>query len=66
MEPTVSETRTKELFKQAMSELVEEKREFFYELVVEALEDVGMANAIVEGRNNEFVSESDILAILEG
>mgnify|MGYP003385773993 CR=1 FL=1 len=66
MESIVSESQTRELLKQVMTELVEEKRDFFYEILVEALEDVGLANAINEGRQNEFVPESDIMAILEG
>ena len=66
MESIVSESQTRELLKQVMTELVEEKRDFFYEILVEALEDVGLANAIHEGRQNEFVPESDIMAILEG
>jgi hypothetical protein len=31
---------------------------------VEAIEEVGLANAIQEGRKDEFVSEEQILAIL--
>jgi hypothetical protein len=33
-------------------------------MVVEAIEEIGLANAIREGRRNEFVSEEQITAIL--
>ena len=66
MELTIDETKAKELLKQIMVELVEEKRDLFYEIIVEALEEIGLANAIREGRRNEFVPETEIMAILEG
>jgi hypothetical protein len=66
MELTINETQAKELLKQIVVELVEEKRDLFYEIIVEALEETGLANAIREGRQNEFVPEAQITAILEG
>ena len=64
MERTVSKQETKELFKEALVELLEERRDLFLEVLVEAIEEVGLANAIQEGRKNEFVSEEQVLAIL--
>jgi hypothetical protein len=66
MELTINETQAKELLKQVMIELVKEKRGLFFEIVVEAMEEIGLANAIREGRRNEYVSEEQITAILEG
>lgn len=66
MELTISEVQAKTLLKEVVSELVQEKRELFYELIMEAMEEIGLANAIREGRQNEFVSEQAITAILEG
>jgi len=66
MELTINETQAKELLKQVMIELVKEKRDLFFEIVVEAMEEIGLANAIREGRRNEYVSEEQITAILEG
>ncbi len=34
-------------------------------VVLEALEEVGLANAIAEGRKNEFVSEDEIFSLLD-
>jgi hypothetical protein len=35
------------------------------EIILEAIEEIGLANAIHEGRQNQFVSEESILAIIE-
>lgn len=34
--------------------------------MLEALEEVGLANAITEGKKDEFVSEDEIFSILDG
>ena len=37
-------------------ELMEERRALFLDVILEAIEEIGLANAIREGRQNEFVS----------
>ncbi len=64
MELKINEEQTKVLLKQIFSELLEEKRDLFTEIMVEAIEEIGLANAIREGRQNEFVSEDQVLSIL--
>jgi hypothetical protein len=64
MELTVSEEEAKALFKEALVELLEERRDLFLDVLAEAIEEVGLASAIQEGRKNEFVDEEQILAIL--
>jgi len=66
MEVTISEAKAKELIKEVVIELVKEKHDLFFEIIVEAMEEIGLANAIREGRQNEFVSEEHIKAILKG
>lgn len=66
MELTLNEVQAKSLLKEIVLELVQEKRGWFFEIMVEALEEVGLANAIQVGRQNEFVDEKQIMAILEG
>ena len=66
MELTISETKAKELLKEVIIELAQERRDLFFEIILEAFEEIGLANAIREGRQNEFVSEESIVAILEG
>ena len=66
MELTISDEKTKELLTEVLVEMIREKREIFQEIVLEAIEEVGLANAISEGRKNEFVSENEVMSILEG
>jgi hypothetical protein len=66
MELTISETKAKELLKEVIIELAQERRDLLFEIILEAIEEIGLTNAIQEGRQNEFVSEESIVAILEG
>ena len=66
MESLINEEKTKELLTEILIEMMQSKREIFYEIVLEALEEIGLANAIIEGRSNQFVSEEEILEILNG
>ena len=65
MELTLDEAKTKELLQAILVEMLQKKRGIFYELILEALEEVGLANAIESGRKDEFVPEAKILEILE-
>jgi hypothetical protein len=64
MELTVSETQAKRLLKETIVELMEERRDLFSEILMEAMEEAGLINAIREGRKNALVSEEQIMAIL--
>ncbi len=57
---TLDDPKTKELITEVLIEMMQEKREIFYELILEALEEVGLANAIYEGRQDDFVDEEVI------
>ena len=63
---SIDEAQTKELLKEVVLELITERRGEFYEIIVEAMEEIGLAQAIREGRRDEFVSEEQITAILVG
>ena len=65
-EITLDETKLKELLKGAIFELLKEQKEVFSEILTEALEDIGMENAIKEGENTETVSRERIFKILKG
>ena len=60
-----TEEKHKELIKASLKEIMTENKEFFKEIISESIEDAGMVNAIQEGRNNKFVAEKNIMAILE-
>lgn len=66
MELTIGDETLKSLLEEVLIKLIREKREIFYDIVVEAIEDIALGNAIQEGRQDHFVSEDRILAILEG
>ena len=65
MELTISDEKTKALLKEVIIEMIQQKRELFYEIIAEAIEEVALANAISEGRKDEFVSEDRIMSILD-
>jgi hypothetical protein len=62
MELTISDEKTKELLTEVLVEMIKEKRELFQEIVLEAIKEVGLANAIIEGRQDKFVSEAEIIS----
>lgn len=66
IELTISDEKTKELLTEVMIELIKTRKDIFYEIILEALEEVGLANAILEGRENNFVSEEKIFSIIDG
>jgi len=66
MDLTVNEDKLKELIKDALIEMMSEKKELFQEILLEAIEEAGLINAIKEGRKNKFVEEERIMKLLEG
>jgi hypothetical protein len=56
---SLDEERVKELLKQAMAELLEERRDYFYDLFAEVMEDAALANAIGEGERTEAVDRAE-------
>jgi len=65
MELTINEEKMKDLMKEILIEMIKEKRELFYEIILEAIEEVALANAIMEGRKDDFIGEDKILGMLE-
>jgi hypothetical protein len=54
----------KTLLKEALSEVLDQRREWFSALLTEALEDIALVEAIKEGEQTEVVSREDIFALL--
>ncbi len=65
MESLVNETRLKELLKEAIIEVIEERKDVLCELLAEVIEDVALGRAIREGEQTEAVSREEILKLLE-
>jgi hypothetical protein len=63
---SVEEVYLKDLLKQAILELIQERKDVLQDILVEALEDLALAKAIEEGESTEIVSKAEILQILEG
>jgi hypothetical protein len=62
----LDDQKLKELFKAALVEVLEERKEILRDLIEETLEDIGLARAIEQGQRTEDVSRSEVLSILEG
>lgn len=62
----IDESRLKDIIKMALIEAFEERRNLFYELVAEVLEDIALVHAIKEGEDTETVSRAEVFGILEG
>jgi hypothetical protein len=55
---SLNDDKTKELFTEVIVELIKTNRDVLREIMVDALEEVGLANAIADGRDNDFVFRS--------
>jgi len=62
---SLDDEKTKALLTEIMVDLIKNKREVLHEIMLEALEEVALANAITEGRTDDFVSEDEMFAILK-
>ncbi len=66
MQISISDENTREMLTEILIDLIKTRKDLFSEIIQEALEEVGLANAIAEGRKNEFVPEEDIFSLLDG
>ena len=66
METSMDHGKPKEIFKQAIIEAMEEKRDVVHDLLVEAMEDLAMIHAIEQGEETGLASRDEVLGILEG
>jgi hypothetical protein len=65
MESPIDKEELKELFKQAIAETMEEKRDVVHDLLVEAMEDIAMIHAIQQGEKTETVERDEVFKIFE-
>lgn len=66
MAPITDNGKLKEIFKQAIIEAMEEKKDVVHDLLVEAMEDLAMIHAIQEGEDSKSVSRKEVFQVLEG
>ena len=62
---SVDESKLKSIFKKAIVEVLEERRELVTELIEEALEDDAMVLAIKEGEKTKKVSRAVVFRALK-
>lgn len=61
---SLDETRVKELFKQALLEVLQERKDLIYDVLAEVMEDFALAKAIQEGEFTEYVPREEVLQAL--
>ena len=66
MEPITDNAKLKDIFKQAIIEAMEEKKDVVHDLLVEAMEDLAMIHAIQEGEGSKSASRKEVFRVLEG
>ena len=61
---SIEELHLKDLLKEAILELMQERRDDLEEILAEVVEDLALAKAIEEGESTETVDKTEILRIL--
>ncbi len=62
----IHDEKMKELLKEALTEMIQENHGIFYDLFLEVIEEIGLINAMKEGKQNNLVSKEKIMSILKG
>jgi len=55
----------KQALKEAVSEVLNEQREVLHDILAEVVEDLGLAEAIREGRRSDLAERSEVFDVLE-
>jgi len=66
MQTVIDEDRLKRIFKEALTEMLEEKQNLLHDLVMDAMEDIALSRAIQEGQKSGIATKKQIFDILEG
>ena len=66
MEALLDDGKIKDLFKQAIIEAIEEKKDVVHDLLMEVMEDLAMVRAIEEGEDSGHVGRDEIFTLLDG
>ena len=63
---TLDEKQLKDVVKQAVAELLQERKDLLYELVAQILEDMALLKAIKEGEDTATTPREEVLQVLGG
>jgi hypothetical protein len=66
MQTVMDEGRLKQVFKEALTEMLEEKQNLFHDIVMDAMEDIALSRAIEEGHASGKATRQEVFDILEG
>ncbi|MCP4670376.1 MAG: hypothetical protein GY857_03610 [Desulfobacula sp.] len=66
MQTVMDEGRLKQVFKEALVEMLEEKQNLFHDIVVDAMEDIALSRAINKGQKSGTATKKEVFDILEG
>ena len=64
MQSTVDPEQLKGLIKEALIEIIDERREMLRDLFEEVLEEIALSRAIEEGRRSEVVTREEVFALM--
>jgi len=65
MQTLIDDEKIKDLFKKAIIEAMEERKDLVYEVLQDVMEDILLVKAIQEGEDSEVVERDEIFQILE-
>lgn len=65
-EISLDDAKLKQLFKTALLEVLEERKDLLREAIEEALEDIALARAIEVGQQTREASRGEVFSALEG
>jgi len=66
MESFIDQEQLKKIIKTALTEVLEERRDLFQEVIEKAIEDLALVHAIEEGEKTAMTKKEEIFKILEG
>lgn len=62
----LDEQQTKDMFKQALTEMIQARDQTLLDMVADVLEDLALGHAIEEGEKSKPASREEVFEILEG
>lgn len=65
MQTFMDDKKIKELFKKAIIEAIEERKDLVYNVLQDVVEDILLVKAIQEGEDSEVVERDDIFKIID-
>lgn len=65
MQTLIDDEKIKDLFKKAIIEAMEERKDLVYDVLQDVMEDILLVKAIQEGEDSEVVEKDEIFQILD-